>query len=182
MLHSKTFVVSRAAMLLALLGAACAAHADTIYAFATGTKSGVIKGAVYAKGHEGATEVLRLQHEIVTARDAATGMATGKRQHKPLVLTHAFGSMAIQFMAAAATNEVLKDVTIQVWSPDLQGREVLRTTFKLTNASVASVSLATTGTARALQVLQDVSFTYQKIEITDNPSGIVMQDDFNPRL
>jgi type VI secretion system secreted protein Hcp len=116
-----------------------------------------------------------LQHEIISPRDVASGLPTGKRQHRPLLLSHPFGAMAVQLMTVMATNENLRDVTIRAWGND----GVLHTTIRLTNASVASVSTSTTGQPRALQMQQDVALTYQRIEVTDHLSNVVMTDDFN---
>jgi type VI secretion system secreted protein Hcp len=179
MTRSRKFIIALAALLSALLSVTPVAHADAIYLFATGAKTGVLKGEVTQKGREGSSEVTHLQHEIISPRDPASGMATGRRQHKPLVLSHPFGVMAVQLMNAAATNEVLRDVTIKVWGQDVQGRDTLHTTIRLTNASVASVSMSTVGQARAVQMMQDVALTYQKIEVTDNVGNVVMTDDFN---
>jgi type VI secretion system secreted protein Hcp len=176
MLRSRNFFngLATTACLFAALGSG-EARADSIFVNMTGLKSGILKGEVMQKGREGSSEVTRLQHEIISPRDVASGLPTGKRQHRPLLLSHPFGAMAVQLMTVMATNENLRDVTIRAWGND----GVLHTTIRLTNASVASVSTSTTGQPRALQMQQDVALTYQRIEVTDHLSNVVMTDDFN---
>ena len=52
-----------------------------------GQKQGDIKGSTTQKGREGTIMVIAQSHEIVSPRDAASGLPTGKRQHKPMVIT-----------------------------------------------------------------------------------------------
>ena len=48
-----------------------------------GQKSGEIKGSCPQKGRENKIMVIAVSHEIVSPRDAASGLPTGKRMHKP---------------------------------------------------------------------------------------------------
>ena len=52
-----------------------------------GQKQGTIKGSVTQKGREGKIAVIAVTHEIISPRDAASGLPTGKRMHKPFVIT-----------------------------------------------------------------------------------------------
>ena len=53
----------------------------------TGQKQSDIKGSVTQKGREGKIMVIAASHEIISSRDAASELATGKRQHKPFTIT-----------------------------------------------------------------------------------------------
>lgn len=53
----------------------------------SGKKQGQIKGSVTQKGRENTIMVIAVSHEILSPRDAASGIATGKRMHKPFVIT-----------------------------------------------------------------------------------------------
>ena len=57
------------------------------YLTLTGETQGDIKGSVTQAGREDSIMVIATQHEIVSPRDAASGLPTGKRQHKPFVIT-----------------------------------------------------------------------------------------------
>jgi type VI secretion system secreted protein Hcp len=53
----------------------------------TGKTQGEIKGSNTQKGREDQIMVIGYNHEVVSPRDAASGLPTGKRQHKPLTVT-----------------------------------------------------------------------------------------------
>jgi len=179
----------QARLALAALGATLAlcatapSRADTIYASFKGQKSGAISDDSANRNlkHAGFVDVLRLQHEIVSPRDVASGLPTGRRQHRPIVLTHAFGPTAVHLLNVLATNENLTEVTIQVWAPSVAGNEVLKSTIKLTNANVASASTMSVAQGSQVQVLQEVTLTYQRIEVTDVLGKVVMVDDYLAR-
>ncbi|HZF48038.1 MAG TPA: type VI secretion system tube protein Hcp, partial [Polyangiaceae bacterium] len=48
-----------------------------------GQTQGEIKGSVTQKGREGKIMVIAVSHEIMSPRDPASGLPTGKRMHKP---------------------------------------------------------------------------------------------------
>jgi type VI secretion system secreted protein Hcp len=104
-------------------------------------------------------------HEIVSPRDAASGLPTGKRQHKPFVITKQIDKSTPLIMGALVTNENLTSVLIGMLR---NGNQVM--TIKLTNASVSDrVQKGDSET---------ISFTYQKIEWTWLDGGITAQDDW----
>jgi type VI secretion system secreted protein Hcp len=106
-----------------------------------------------------------VSHEIVSPRDAASGLPTGKRQHKPITIVKEWGASTPLLLNALTTNESLTSVLIGLLR---NGTQVA--TIKLTNASVSSyVSHGLT---------ESWSFTYQKIEWTWVDGGITAQDDW----
>src|SRR5580704_16887148 len=74
--------LSRARMFLSRCGRF--AMPTTAYLTLTGKAQGAIKGNVTAKGREGAIALLSGEYELSSPFDATTGLATGKRQHKPI--------------------------------------------------------------------------------------------------
>jgi len=106
-----------------------------------------------------------MSHEIISPRDAATGLPTGKRQHKPITITKELDKSTPLLLNALVTNENLSSVTITL---NKGGNAVA--TIKLTNASISNyVDHGTTETW---------SFTYQKITWTWIDGGITAQDDW----
>ncbi len=73
----------------------------------TGSKQGLIKGSCIQKGKEGLIEVIAFEHEIISPRDVATGQATGKRQHQPLVVTKELDKSTTALIQALIQNETL---------------------------------------------------------------------------
>ena len=112
-----------------------------------------------------AINVLAVSHEIVSPRDAASGLPTGRRQHKPISVTMQWGSTTPKFIAALVTNENLTSVLIGLLRNGIQVA-----TIQLTNANVSRyVENGQTDT---------VEFTYQKIEWTWVDGGISAVDDW----
>jgi type VI secretion system secreted protein Hcp len=105
-----------------------------------------------------AVAVLANSHEIVTPRDDGTGVATGKRQHKPMTVRMAVGASTPQLLNALVTNAVLSSVVLSSSSE----------TITLTNAVMSDYQQhGDTAT---------FSFTYQKIEWS--AGGSTAQDDW----
>jgi len=130
----------------------------------TGAKQGAFTGAPF--NIEGFT------HEITSPRDAASGLATGKRQHKPFTVTAEVGIAAPQLMTAIVTNENLPTVTISLYKA---GTTTVGTTITLTNASVSNFA---NNCNAAFPNCETASFTYQKITWTWVDGNISAQDDW----
>jgi len=110
-------------------------------------------------------DVTAVSHEIVSPRDPASGLPTGKRQHKPISITTEWGASTPLFINALTNNETLTSVLIGLLR---NGKQVA--TIQLTNASVSQFDQH--GENVTLQ------FTYQKITWTWVDGGVTAQDDW----
>lgn len=142
----------------------------------TGSKQGVFKGDDVTLDRRGVGLIVLsgYQFELVSPRDAASGQATGKRQYKPLTITHELGGSSPQFLAAASTNENLSSVVINFYRSDPSGKDVNYYRVTLTNASISDVRQYTGNSS----VLEDVSFTFQKVEQSDLVAKTTFIDNF----
>jgi len=95
--------------------------------------------------------VTAVSHEIVSPGRAASGLPTGKRQHKPISITKPIDSTSPLFLTALVENENLSSVVITL---TISGNTT--ETITLTNANVAQYDQH--GGNETWQ------FTYQKIE------------------
>jgi type VI secretion system Hcp family effector len=137
-------------------------------------------GKFSATGHPAtnviATDVsiVDLDWSVISPRDAATGQATGKRQHKPLVITVPADPSTVLLLHAIITNENLSTVTIGLIH---QGGTSPYMTISLTNGSVASFHRLTDGG----EEYDEISLTYQSIEVSwlGGPSTT---DDWDPPI
>ncbi len=161
--------------------------ASNAYMTITAQKQGHITGSVTQKGKEGQIAVFAVNHEIISPRDPASGLPTGKRMHKPLVITKELDKSTPLLYNVLCTNENLPEVILRFWAPSMSaatglGTEVQNFTIKLTNASIASIVLDMENNKLTeqmkLPVLQQISFTYQKIEWTWTDGGITASDDW----
>ena len=157
------------------------------YLIAKAQKQGQIKGSVTQKGKEGWIGVYGFHHEIVSPRDAASGLATGKRQHKPLTITKEIDKSTPLLYQAFVNNENFTEVTLRFFTQDLKGavKEIQNYTIKLTNANISGIvdDMANNKVAEnaKLPLLEMISFTYQKIEWTWTDGAITAMDSWGTK-
>lgn len=109
--------------------------------------------------------LLGISHEIVSPRDPASGLPTGKRMHKPFVITKELDKSTPLLLNALVSNENLTSVLI-----GLLRNGAPFATIRMENASVANY--VTHGTTETW------SFTYRKITWTFVDGGITASDDW----
>jgi len=147
-----------------------------IYASFKGSRQGDFKGESTKKGHEGAIPGVAFSYGVLVPRDITSGLPTGKRQHQPVIFTKEWGISSPQFYAAAYTNKILTQVTFNFYVTGPNGIQQLDHTIKLTNAAIASVSQSVHlpqqgGPIIDSRELEEISLTFQKIEITSIPGA-----------
>ncbi|WP_438022250.1 type VI secretion system tube protein TssD [Sorangium sp. So ce233] len=152
-----------------------------------GVTQGPIDGSVTQKGREKSVAIIAVQHQIVSPRDPATGMPSGKRQHKPFVITKELDKATPLLYNALVNNESISEWELKFYTPGTQatkniGKEQNHYTVKLTNATVASIDFYMENTrrpdAREIPEYEKVAFTYQKIEWSyDDGDGARQADD-----
>jgi len=158
--------------------------AETFYVTIKGQKQGAIKGDVTQKGREGTIPGLALSHDVVSPRDAASGLPTGKRMHKPLTITTPWGSATPKLFTALFTNENLTSVNMRFWRPAATGgTEIQFMTIDLTNASISDIQSQVPDVRdpalAKYEEYHEISFTYQKIQITYTDGAITATDDWS---
>ena len=132
-------------------------------------------------GKQGKIEGIKFFYQLSSPRDVATGQATGRRQHSPITFTKEWGAASPQLVQAAVTNEVLRSVTFEFVKTNPNGQEITYETFTLTNATVASLKRYIATPAGSEQpdqrALEDVTLTFQKIEIKNTVAGTAAMDN-----
>src|SRR4249920_960420 len=91
--------ITLAAVVFMAFGAATV-QADSIYISVKGQKQGPFKGEALQKGAEGKIAGLKFRHELMSPRDPASGLPTGKRQHRPVIITKEWGAASPQLFQA----------------------------------------------------------------------------------
>ena len=152
-----------------------------------GQKQGEIKGSVTQKGRENKIAVIAVNHEIISPRDPASGLPTGKRMHKPMIITCELDKALPLMYNALVNNENLPEWELQFWTPQLRatsgaGTEVQHYTIKLTNANLSAINfnMLNNKNPELMKYAEtaNYSFTYQKIEWLWNDGGIMAMDDW----
>lgn len=154
-----------------------------IYATFKGVKQGDFRGDSTEKGREGMILGVGFSYGVISPRDSTSGLPTGKRQEQPIVFTKEWSVSSPQFYTAAYTNETLSSVVFNFYSPDKTGLSQLTHTIKLTNASIASIRQSVHlgqagGPVIDTRELQEITLTFQKIDITSLPNGFEASDDW----
>ena len=158
--------------------------AGRFYATVIGAKQGTFKAEGTQGGlGKGKIPGVDFAYGVATPHDAATGAASGKRQHHPVIFTKEWGASSPQFYQAAFTNEVLTSVMFEFTLVAPDGKEVIDHTIKLTNATVSEVEQSLqSGQAGGPLVdsrdLQSIYFYFQKIDITSLSGGTEAIDDW----
>jgi type VI secretion system secreted protein Hcp len=150
------------------------------YVSIEGTKQGKFKGESDREVHREKIAGIGFSHEVASPRDAASGQASGKRQHTPITFVKEWGAASPQIFQALTTNEVLKTVLFEFIATNENGEEEVVDTISLTNATVSRMRRhldVDVGQPTAdLNPLDEVSLTYTKIEI-ENKRGKTMAAD-----
>jgi len=148
----------------------------------TGETQGEIKGAVTQAGREDSIEVIAFDHEVVSPRDAASGLPTGKRQHKAFTITKELDKSTPLLANVLYNNENIPSWELRYWQPSSSGREVQHFTVQLVNASIAEIRYEQLNNKypenMRMAEREHVSFVYQKITWTWMDGGLTAEDDW----
>ena len=158
-------------------------QAQKVYMKVEGTKSGIIKDQNMPPKFADKIELAGYSFQSSSSRDAASGMATGRRVRSPLSITKNNGQSSVLLFLASINNEQLRTVVIEVYKTNAQGADELEQTITLTGAVVNSFKQAYTSgaeTGRATKTIMDaIEFTYQKITINYVNGGVMAEDSWN---
>ena len=148
----------------------------------TSEVQGEIKGSVTQAGREDSILVIGFSHEVDSPRDAASGLPTGKRQHKPLIVTKEIDKSTPLLMSALINNENITDVELKFWQPSRSGKEVQYYTIRLLNARIINVQQEMLNNQYPENMRhkerEHISFVYQKIIWTYEDGGISTEDNW----
>jgi type VI secretion system secreted protein Hcp len=158
--------------------------AGEFYVAIEGKQQGQFKGDNKRRERKDAIVGLSFSYEIRSPSDPATGLASGKRQHSPVTITKEWGAATPQLFQALVENESLRTVVCEFVRATEEGREEIYQTVKLSNARVSAIRQYTGAVSGAAErtELEDVSFTFARIEISNVPGKTVADDDWMARI
>jgi len=115
------------------------------------------------------TPIFGYSREISRPRDAASGLPTGKRQHKPFVITKPIDKLTPLFLGANVAGTPLEGIELLLVNTDRDGNSsafftvtLYQPNIVIRRADVPSPSEPPT---------EQVAFVYQNITWTYEPSG-----------
>lgn len=139
------------------------------------------KGGSKTKGHEGETELIGCEYQVVSPRDVATGQAAGKRVHYPVEVAGKVDKASPLLFMASTENKILKKVDISCWSAanassSAKEGDTEFYTLKLEDARVSRFKHFTYEDGTFFFI---AAFTFQKITLTWIDGGITHTDDWS---
>jgi len=147
-----------------------------------GATQGEITGSVTQRGRENSIMVVAYSHDVMSPRDAASGLPTGKRMHKPITITKEIDKASPLLYSAMVNNENIDEFTLDFWRPSAAGAEVQFYTVTLLNATISEMReyMLDNKVPENMKFppMETVSFTYQKITWTWKDGGITAEDDW----
>lgn len=149
-----------------------------------GARQGIIIGPGASKPRDAEWRVLSVHHEVVVPRSPATGLATGKRHHKLLVLRREVSSASVLLHQAFVTMENLTEVSLRFFQSSPLGIPKNTYTIQLFNAHICGLRqhlpLTRTHTThgREQKFMEEVSLAYLTIHWTWNDPQSVATDDW----
>lgn len=165
-------ILCRVSVLCAFCGAFCTQTfaADKVYMNVV-SNQGPIQGDPKSPHTGKGISVNQFSFSLEAPRDAATGQASGKRQHEPIKIVKDVDTASPKLFKAATSGGHLKQVVFQVYRIGPGGREELYETISLKNPILSSVH-STGGKSSAPQ--EELSFSYEEIQYSytqQKPSG-----------
>lgn len=103
--------------------------------------------------------IIGIGSEVVAPVDPATGLPSGKRQHKPFVVRRAIDGRSESLLGTTSDNAVLSEVKIELVQ---SGAAAPYATYTLRNVGIGSYQHSGAGGSA---VIEEVAFTYQSIEL-----------------
>jgi type VI secretion system secreted protein Hcp len=145
----------------------------TVFLTIEGENQGEITSDVTIAGREGMIKILSYSHQIISPRDAASGLPTGKRQHFPLKIVKLIDKTSPLLMNILVFNENIIKFELRFYQ-NSTGTDTNYYTIELTNAQIAGIS----NSGSSMGNTEVVSFTYQKITWIWVDGGIESTDDW----
>ena len=135
------------------------------------TKQGKLAGDNGTAG--GRVRVTRLGFTVTAPRDAATGLASGKRRYQPLTFRCDPGPLTPQLFQALVANEELKVVRFELSRADRTGQQTVYLTIELTGVTLSGLqTIQEPGQTPVIEV----ALAFQHIEM--KASGRVANDSW----
>lgn len=142
-------------------------------------------------GKDGTIELVAVEHAVISPRDSASGMATGKRQHLPIAVTKVPDQNSPFFYESLARNREIPELDLLFFGSDdrgglLAGRETNLYTISMTKAFVSRIDFTGREDREAkadmrFPLTERIAFVYDSIRWEWLPSKTAAEDNFNSK-
>jgi type VI secretion system secreted protein Hcp len=134
-----------------------------------GAKHGLIKGESQDEQHKGEIDVLSWSWGMVAKVNLGGGTATGKATMNDLRIVKRVDSASTPLMLALRTNEAISKAVLTLRKAGKGQLEYLKITIE--QGRVVSLTIDTMETTGTPEILERVSFSFNKIEVEYVPQG-----------
>lgn len=158
-----------------LVAAAPASAAIDAYLKIEDAKGQQVKGSGQGKWAGWIPVTNAAYSDIASPRDAQSGMASGKRMHKPFSITKEQDMSSPLLMRAVASGEHFSRIEVAYVRGDVVTKRMILTDVTLTADHNSGAGQKSMGSAHATEELE---FVFQKIEMTAADGKTMAADDW----
>jgi type VI secretion system secreted protein Hcp len=101
-------------------------------------------------------------YAVLSQRDAASGLPSGKRTHKPIVIVREVDEASPLLWQALCTNEAFQTAHLSFAKPSGGGKETIHQTITLTNGTISKIEYAPPLLGKKRQA---ITFSYQELAV-----------------
>ena len=145
----------------------------------TGEEQGLIEGSCDIEEREGTILVQAFDHVVEIPTDDR-GVASGRRLHRPMMITKEFDKSTPMLYQALCTGELLTEVVLDWYRMDGFGEQELYFSMHMENAMITKVHPWVPNVLdranETLKHMEDVFISYEKIIWTWEADGIEFED------
>lgn len=145
-------------------------------------EQGNIEGSCDWKEREGSIVILAFDHVVELPTDDR-GIASGRRVHRPMVITKEIDKSTPMLYQALCTGELLTEMTIDWYRIDGTGDEEMYYSMKMFNGLITKIHPWVPNVLEAnnaqMKHMEDVHISYEKVIWTWEPDGIEFEDGWS---
>ncbi len=126
---------------------------------------------------DGSLDLLSYEQSVTTAREAGSGIATGRRQYQPLLIRKRIDKASPLLMKALTENQVIEG-TFSFSHPIRNGASIVEEYYRveIKNARVASYKMVADASG---EPMEEVTFVFQTIKWTYTNGGVTHEDTWD---
>jgi type VI secretion system secreted protein Hcp len=138
---------------------------------------GTIKGSSTRKGgapdYGMGIECHGFNYDVLAPRDAAGGLPTGKRTHKPITIVREVDSASPLLWQAVSTGDPFVKATLSFPRPTTNGKPTVAHTIELTNGTISKVNQYNPGGVGDGKKWEKLTLIYEGMTVDGLKDGII---------